>query len=205
MRRTIVVVLFCLQACTESPVKSSYPNHWLVPRGIDEGPCSPPVGLFSNQGEHSIAGQEAPALASILFEDKLAGYPVESIRFELIDDGAVLRLAGVLEGVDLKQKRNIPVDLLDCERQAVGETSVGSVDATLKTEAVLYTGGFLFPLSDRYHFSLMQLEDGALLVHVVQRSRLVGAFFVPFTLNDEFWLRYDRWQEPATLTEAISP
>jgi hypothetical protein len=181
-----------LQSCINAPSSPVYPEEWFAPVESSVSSCAIPVGLFSNQGISNDLEFSAPPLATILFDDKLAGFPVESIRISRSPDREQLIFRGVLAGVPLKQHSAIKVKNKDCETSWGGVTDTGEVGATLRTGAILYTGGALIPLSEKYKYSLQLLQDGALLIHLEINSKVLGALVMPLSFSKKYWLRYDR-------------
>lgn len=190
MRGVLVFCFALVQACANSPGPLDYPVDWPLPMTSTDGTCPLPVGRFANTGTSNSPDHQTPPLAAILFEDKLAGFPVESIDIRHQPEADRLLIRGVLAGVELKQQATIVPTGELCESLWQGTTPTGSVNATLRTEAVLYTGGLLLPLSEKNLFSLHLAEDGSLLVRLDVRGTALFSLLIPFTLKDEYWLRF---------------
>ncbi|NHN36239.1 hypothetical protein G8764_02910 [Pseudomaricurvus alcaniphilus] len=208
--RSVFLFLLCglLLACAQSPAPLAYPTGWYAPVPADSDNCAVPEGLFSNLGASSDPDFPAPKLASILFEEQLAGLPVESIRIRLSPDRQYLVFNGVLAGVMLEQQKyqkTIGLSAGDCEKSWQGESDSGVVGATMRTEALLYTGGVLMPLSQKYRYKLQLLQDGALLLHLQVREKILGAMILPLSFNEEYWLRYDAVDAAAALSSEQGP
>ena len=188
----LLVLLLWLAGCSNTPEKLQVEPEWLLSyRGQPVGEiCLPPVGRFESAGVASREGAAVIPLPGLLFDDGLAGYPVEQVEIKTDEQNGALQMRGVLAGVPLKNFRVLSVSQGRCEDHWSLVVDTGAVNASLRTAAVLYTGGLLMPLSEKFHIALIRAEDGALLVRVREVAWVLGAFAVPVRLEDEFWLRY---------------
>jgi hypothetical protein len=190
LRLMLMAFFALLQACTNTTPEPDYPPGWPLPHELVSRQCLPPAGLFSNQGRSSDPKDHNPTLAAVLFEDRLRGFPVESIRISQDADPDMLIIRGVLGGVELRRETRMVASQGDCRSRWTGEWDTDEVNSQLVSEAILFTGGLFIPLSERNVFSLQLAQDGALLIHLKVKAAALGALLVPIFFEAEYWLHY---------------
>lgn len=189
--RSMLLAFFALaQACTNTTPEPGFPPDWPLPHELVSRQCLPPTGLFSNEGLNNDPGGHNPTLATILFEDQLRGFPVESIRISQDADPDVLIIRGVLGGVELRREARLVASEGDCWSRWTGELDTHEVNSQLVSEAILFTGGLFIPWSERNVFSLQLAQDGALLIHLRVKATALGALLLPIFFENEYWLHY---------------
>jgi hypothetical protein len=185
----LILPVALLSACaTITP--SRFPAAWALPAHQVQDECLAPVGDFSNIGIGDDPDQPAPTLASILFEDQLRGFPVESIAFSLAANGQAMLLDGVLDGVPLDRPVQVANSEGSCQSRWRRSFQTQTVNSTLVTESVLWTGGMIIPVREINHVTLMLAADGALLAELQVNSWILGAL-IPVKLKNTYWLRYE--------------
>jgi hypothetical protein len=165
-------------------------HQYLAEFSTTEQPCLPPTGLFSNTGEINDSASQAPPLATLLFVDGLAGYPVASIQIDTIPESQALRMTGVLDTVPLKNTALLEPSSTECAERWYLKVDSGAVDGQMRIQAILYTGALIMPLKETYHLRLIRASDGALLINMTNTAWILGALSIPFKIDNHYWLRY---------------
>lgn len=196
----ISIVVF-LEACTNTTSKILPSPDWLLEYNQQtlraEAPCRPPIGTFFINGS-STDEQYNYRLQEIVFADKLEGFPVEEVSIMEGVDSSELIITGILAGVPLKQAVRVKAGQGGCDSRWPLRVDTGAVGSTLRTESILWSGGLVLPLNEINYIHLLRADDGALIIHVRNKAWFLGALSVPFKIENEFWLRYQRSDSMAT-------
>lgn len=215
LRAFLLPLAGLLFACAGKPPEVEMAS-WVPSAGSAQATgesCLSPLGLFANHGQISPISQNnyaSPTLAEILFENKLAGYPIEAVRISQGDRPEQLLVKGVLGGEDLLTPLSsgvmdgdpiIPIATLtavseDCTDRWAHALVTKRLDSNMVSASVLYTGGTLMPLNEVSRLTLTLADDGALLIHVKERSYLLVALVIPVAINRDYWLRFSPYSDP---------
>lgn len=189
----VIVSVLALHGCAHSGSSDVVVPQWLTEfsefASTRGSRCPSPAGSYWVNGASSN-DDFIHTLNELLFEDKLAGYPVEQVRIVELPDGKGLGITGILAGVPLQQFTTVAPRAGECAKKWYLEVSTGEVDATLRTEAILWTAGLIIPLAETNPIYLFGAEDGALVLRVLNRAWILGALMVPFRVENEYWLRF---------------
>lgn len=191
------VGILVIQGCATNPDQQIPDPDWLTDYLASASTeaqqlCRPPIGTFYIYGQSSKQSLQHLSLADVLFEDKLAGFPVSAIQISQVPDSDNLQLRGVLDGVPLQQSTQIVANDAKCSQKWFLKVSTGAVDARLRTEAVLYTGALIFPLSETNHIHLASADDQSLILHVKSVAWVLGALSIPIKFEEEYWMRFEQ-------------
>lgn len=189
-----IALSLLIQSCSNTATNESATPDWLQNYRQKINPsdqfCPDPVGVFRVDGASSDSRYNYP-LQQLLFSDKLAGFPVEAVRINRSAETDALIIRGILDGVALERAVTVRPASDQCELRWHLKVDTGEVDSTLRTEAVLWTGAVIFPLSEFNHLYLQRADDGSLMVHVRNQAWILGALLIPFTVETEFWQKYE--------------
>jgi hypothetical protein len=207
MRFILVVSLLLLQGCYSVTPKNLTSPDWLsdhiTKQNLDtgSGACEAPTGTFNNSGQSNKPETSHPTLAQLLFENGLAGYPVESVAISSQPNGD-LAVDGILGGVPLKMVKVVEYQQAkNCEARWPVKVPVDSIDGYGRTQALFYTGGLIVPLKEFNEINLIRAADGSLLIEVTNSAWILGALSIPFKVDNKYWMRFQHVENQRLLNE----
>ncbi len=187
-------LLTLLQGCATQRTDEQTLPPWLAQHLKAAHPtdelCPLPTGTFLVKGTSS--NPDFPYdLDDLLFEDKLAGYPVYRILISEGKPNRSLVITGILAGYPLEKfQKIIEAKGLNCNEKWSFDISTGAINSTVRSDFIVKTAALIIPLSEKNYLQLHKAKDGALLVRVKSVSWVLGALSIPFKMEEEFWIRY---------------